>query len=119
MALAVPLRGSRRESGVAQFLVVRPHDTHNNMKTHTKILMATVAAALIAVGCATTAPKSPTWEYKTRTSTNRITMSMLGNYGKSGWELVTVDRIPVVRADTNSVTTTNLMYQYLFKRPRH
>jgi LPS O-antigen subunit length determinant protein (WzzB/FepE family) len=87
------------------------------MKTHTRILLATVAAAFIAVGCATT--KSPTWEYKTRTSTNRITMSMLGNYGKSGWELVTVDHIPVVRTDTNSVATTNLMYQYLFKRPKH
>jgi len=32
---------------------------------------------------------------------------------------VTVDHIPVVRTDTNSVATTNLMYQYLFKRPKH
>ena len=84
------------------------------MKTTTKTLIVAVITALIVVGCATT----QAWEYRTRTSQQRITMSMLNKYGQSGWELVQVERIPVVQTDTNHVATTNMEYQYVFKRPK-
>jgi hypothetical protein len=84
------------------------------MKTTTKTLIVAIATALIVAGCATT----QSWEYRTRTSQQRITMSMLNKYGQSGWELVQFERIPVVQSGTNHVATTNLEYEYIFKRPK-
>ena len=84
------------------------------MKTTTKMLMAAISTALIVVGCATT----QSWEYRTRTTKERIGKSVLDQYGKSGWELVQSDRIPVVRRDTNHVATTDMEYEYIFKRPK-
>ena len=86
------------------------------MKTSTKTLIAAIATALIVVGCATTATSK--WEYRTRTTEKRMGPSMLDGYGKSGWELVQFERIPVVQMSTNHVSTTNLEYEYIFKRPK-
>ncbi len=82
------------------------------MKTTTKTLIAAVITTLIVVGCATT----QSWEYRTRTTHERIGKTILDQYGKSGWELVQFDRIPVVQTDTNHVATTNMEYEYIFKR---
>lgn len=84
------------------------------MKTATKTLIAGISTALIVVGCATT----QSWEYRTRTTPERIGKAVLDRYGKSGWELVQFERIPVVETDTNHVSTTNLEYEYIFKRPK-
>jgi hypothetical protein len=84
------------------------------MKTTTKMLIAAISITLIVVGCATT----QSWEYRTRTTKERIGKTILDQYGKSGWELVQFDRIPVVRSDTNHVATTNMEYEYIFKRPK-
>ena len=78
----------------------------------TKMLIVAVTTALIIVGCATT----QSWEYRTRTTHERIGKSVLDNYGKTGWELVQFERIPVVQTDTNHVATTNMEYEYIFKR---
>ena len=86
------------------------------MRTTTKTLMAGISTALIVVGCATTSTQK--WEYRTRTTEKRMGPSMLDGYGKSGWELVQFERIPVVQTDTNYVATTNLEYEYIFKRPK-
>jgi hypothetical protein len=82
------------------------------MKTATKTLIAAVITTLMVVGCATT----QSWEYRTRTTPERVGKSVLDQYGKSGWELVQFDRIPVVQTDTNHVDTTNMEYEYIFKR---
>jgi hypothetical protein len=100
--------------GVAQLWIVRPHDTTQIMKTTTKTLIVAITTAIIVVGCATT----QSWEYRTRTTQERIGKSVLDQYGKSGWELVQFERIPVVQSDTNHVSTTNLEYEYIFKRPK-
>jgi hypothetical protein len=77
--------------------------------------LITVAAAFVLIGCATT---TKSWEYRTRTTKERVGKSVLDGYGRSGWELVQFERIPVVRTDTNQVATTNFEYQYIFKRPK-
>lgn len=84
------------------------------MKTTVQILIA-CALALVVAGCAT----SHAWEYRTRTTKERIGKTVLDEYGKSGWELVQFERIPVVRTDANHSATTNLEYEYIFKRPKH
>jgi len=93
---------------------VRPHDITKIMNTTTKTLLAGIITAFIVVGCATT----QSWEYRTRTTKERIGKAVLDRYGKSGWELVQFERIPVVETDTNHVSTTNLEYEYIFKRPK-
>jgi hypothetical protein len=93
-------------------LFVRPQDTMQIMKTTTKTLIAAITTTLIVVGCATT----QTWQYRTLTSKEHIGAVRLDQYGKSGWELVQFERIPVVQKDTNQVATTNLEYEYIFKR---
>ena len=84
------------------------------MKTTTKTLTAAFIVVLIAVGCATTQH----WEYRTRTTKERIGKSLLDGYGKSGWELVQFQLIPVVQTGTNHIATTNMEYEYIFKRPK-
>jgi len=42
--------------------------------------------------------------------------NMLDGYGKTGWELVEFQPVPVVQTDTNHVVTTNMEFQYVFKR---
>ena len=84
------------------------------MKTTTKTLIAAFITSLIVVGCATT----QSWEYRTRTTKERIGKTILNQYGKSGWELVQFECIPVVETDTNHVSTTNMEYEYIFKRPK-
>ncbi len=71
---------------------------------------ALVAAALLIVGCATTADK---WEYRTRTTDNPKGKAVLDGYGKGGWELVSYTCRP------KDATGTNFVYQYIFKRPKH
>ena len=82
------------------------------MKTTTKILA--FSTALVIAGCATTQQ----WEYRTRTTKERIGASVLDNYGKSGWELIQFQLIPVVQSDPNHIALTNLEYEYIFKRPK-
>jgi Domain of unknown function (DUF4177) len=86
------------------------------MKNTTKLLLTAIATGLVLVGCVTATAHS--WEYRTRTTKERIGKTVLDEYGKSGWELVQFDRIPVVAKDTNNVATTNLEYEYIFKRPK-
>lgn len=83
------------------------------MITPTKSLIALSVAVIIA-GCAA----AQTWEYRTRTTKERIGKSVLDEYGRSGWELVQFERVPVVATDTNHIATTNLEYEYIFKRPK-
>jgi hypothetical protein len=72
------------------------------------------AIALVLAGCVT----AHSWEYRTRTTHERLGKSMLDEYGNAGWELVQFQRIPVVQTDTNHIATTNLEYEYIFKRPK-
>ena len=88
------------------------------MKTTIKTLMGAIITALIVVGCATTQLWDSWWEVRSRTTHEPIGQSVLDQYGKSGWELVTCIRIPVVHTDTNHVATTNMDYEYTFKRPK-
>ena len=76
------------------------------MKTTTKMLLVAITSALFVVGCATT----HSWEYRTRTTNERIGKTILDEYGKSGWELVEFTYIPTDRS------ATNFAYQYIFKR---
>jgi len=76
------------------------------MKTTAKMLIVAITTALIVVGCAT----AHSWEYRTRTTKERIGASILDQYGKSGWELVEFACIP---ADQSG---TNFQYEYIFKR---
>ena len=75
-----------------------------------------IALSLVVtiVGCTT----AQTWEYRTRTAKERIGKTILDEYGKSGWELVQFERIPVATTGTNHIVTTNLEYEYIFKRPK-
>ena len=84
------------------------------MKTTTKTLIAAITITLLIIGCATT----QLWEYRTRTTKERIGKTVLDQYGKSGWELVQFERIPVIHTDTNHVAITNMEYEYIFKRPK-
>ena len=81
----------------------------------TKSLIA-LSLTLVIAGCTTT--QTQTWEYRTRTTKERIGKTVLDEYGRSGWELVQFERIPVVITDTSHVATTNLEYEYIFKRPK-
>ena len=84
------------------------------MKNTIKLLLTATTTALILAGCVTTLK----WEYRTRTTKERIGKSVLDGYGRSGWELVQFERIPVVQTDTNKVAITNMEYEYIFKRPK-
>lgn len=84
------------------------------MKTTTTMLIAILTITLVVVGCATT----QSWEYRTRTTKERMGKSVLDQYGRSGWELVQFDRIPVVQRASNHVATTNMEYEYIFKRSK-
>lgn len=86
------------------------------MKNTPKLLLVAIATGLVLVGCVTSTVNS--WEYRTRPEKGRMGKSLLDQYGKSGWELVQFERIPVVEKDTNNVATTNLEYEYIFKRPK-
>jgi len=77
------------------------------MKPGFTLLFTLTAAALILAGCATT----HSWEYRTRTTKERIGTSVLDGYGKSGWELVSFTCLPADRSGTN------FEYEYIFKRP--
>ena len=87
--------------------------TLQTMKTTTTLLITGILTTLILAGCITTR----SWEYRTRTTRERIGKSVLDQYGKSGWELVQFERIPVVRTESNHMAATNLEYEYIFKRP--
>lgn len=78
------------------------------MKTTGKTLILAATTALFVVGCATT----HSWEYRTRTTHDRIGAAILDQYGKSGWELVEFTCVP---ADQSG---TNFEYEYIFKRPK-
>lgn len=78
------------------------------MKMPAKMLILAITTALVVVGCATT----QSWEYRTRTTKERIGAAILDQYGKSGWELVEFGCIP---ADQSG---TNFEYEYIFKRPK-
>ena len=84
------------------------------MKTAPKILMATITAALVAIGCAT----AQKWEYRTRTTHERIGKSVLDQYGRSGWELVNFTTIPASQSGTNYESATNVEFEYIFKRAK-
>lgn len=84
------------------------------MKNTLTLLLVTAATGLVLGGCVT----AHSWEYRTRTTKERIGKSVLDQYGKSGWELVQFELIPVVQTDANHIATTNLEYEYIFKRPR-
>ncbi len=79
------------------------------MKKIPKRLFLAVCGALLIAGCSTA---SSAWEYRTRTTDNPQGKSVLDNYGKSGWELVSY----TCRPKDNS--GTNFIYQYVFKRPK-
>ena len=84
-----------------------------------KTLFILTIAALVLAGCASTpAPTPQTWAYRTRTSKERIGKKILDQYGRTGWELVQVDRISMVRTNASQGASTNLEYQYIFKRPK-
>lgn len=68
-----------------------------------------LGGVLLLAGCATT-PAG--WEYRTRTTDSPQGKSVLDNYGKSGWELVSYTCRP------KDNTGTNYIYQYVFKRPK-
>ena len=85
------------------------------MKNAGKLLLTAFATTLVLVGCATA---THSWEYRTRTTKERIGASMLDRYGRSGWELVQFQLIPVIQTDTNRITTTNTEFEYIFKRPK-
>ena len=116
MALSVPLSRFTPRVGGGSAFFVRPQDITLIMKTTTKTLIAVITTALIVVGCATT--KTSKWEYRTRTTEKRMGPNMLDGYGKTGWELVEFQPVPVVQTDTNHVVTTNMEFQYVFKRPK-
>jgi hypothetical protein len=84
------------------------------MRNTIKLLFVATVTGLVLVGCVT----AHSWEYRTRTTKERIGKTVLDQYGKSGWELVQFERIPVVQQDSNHVATTNLEYEYIFKRPK-
>lgn len=77
-------------------------------------LLFVVIPALIVAGCVTT----HAWEYRTRTTNERIGKTVLDEYGSSGWELVQFERIPVMHRNAQELVTTNMMYEYIFKRPK-
>lgn len=83
------------------------------MKTKDKLLLAALLVLIVA-GCVT----SHSWEYRTRTTHERIGKSELDQYGRSGWELVQFQLIPVVQKDKDDTTTTNQEFEYIFKRPK-
>jgi hypothetical protein len=76
------------------------------MKPIPKLLLA-ATTALILVGCVTVHH----WEYRTRTTNQRIGKTVLDQYGKTGWELIQFERIPTDKAGTN------YQFEYIFKRP--
>ena len=80
----------------------------------TKLFLLATTTGLVLVGCVT----AHAWEYRTRTTKERIGKSVLDEYGKSGWELVQFERIPVVQTGTDNVATTNFEFEYIFKRPK-
>jgi len=84
------------------------------MKSTAKLFSLAITAGLTLAGCTT----AHSWEYRTRTTKERVGKSVLDEYGKSGWELVQFEPIPVVATDANQVATTNFEYEYIFKRPR-
>jgi hypothetical protein len=84
------------------------------MKYTAKLFCLAITIGLTFAGCAT----AHSWEYRTRTTKERVGKSVLDGYGKSGWELVQFDRIPVVATGTNHVATTNFEFEYIFKRPK-
>lgn len=84
------------------------------MRHTTKLLLLAITTGLVLVGCVT----AHSWEYRTRTTKERIGKSVLDEYGRSGWELVQFERIPIVETGTNHVATTNFEYEYIFKRPK-
>lgn len=88
-------------------------ETKPRMTAPNKSLIA-LSLTLIIAGCTT----AQTWEYRTRTTKERIGKTVLDEYGNSGWELVQFERIPVVTTGTNHIATTNLEYEYIFKRPK-
>ena len=114
MALSVPLSRFTPRVGGGSAFFVRPQHITPIMKTTTKALIAVITTAFIVVGCATT--KTSKWEYRTRTTEKRMGPNMLDGYGKTGWELVEFQPVPVVQTDTNHVVTTNMEFQYVFKR---
>jgi len=77
------------------------------MKPSLKFSLAVTSVALILAGCVT----AHNWEYRTRTTQQRIGKTILDEYGKSGWELIQFERIPVDK------TGTNYQFEYIFKRP--
>ena len=79
------------------------------MKTARTFWFVAAVTALVLTGCATT----HVWEYRTRTTKERVGKSVLDSYGKSGWELVQFARIPTDKAGTN------FEYEYIFKRPKN
>ena len=76
------------------------------MNTTTKVLLVAITSAFFVAGCAT----AHSWEYRTRTTKERIGKTMLDQYGKSGWELVEFSYIPTDQS------ATNYEYEYIFKR---
>ena len=81
------------------------------MKTPFKQLAAILLVSSVVAGCGTTA-HAVNWEYRTRTTDNPKGKSVLDGYGKDGWELVSYTTRP------KDATGTNLIYQYVFKRPK-
>jgi hypothetical protein len=79
------------------------------MKISASKLSLLLGGALLLAGCVTHATA---WEYRTRTTDNPKGKSVLDEYGKSGWELVSY----TCRSKDN--TGTNFIYQYVFKRPK-
>jgi len=77
------------------------------MKPTPKLLLAIATTALVLVGCVT----AHNWEYRTRTTPERIGKKVLDQYGRSGWELVQFERIPTDKSGTN------YQFEYIFKRP--
>jgi hypothetical protein len=69
--------------------------------------VALITVALVLAGCVT----ARNWEYRTRTTNERIGKSILDEYGKTGWELIQFERIPTDKAGTN------YQFEYIFKRP--
>lgn len=83
------------------------------MKTKSKLFLAGLLAVVVA-GCVTT----QSWEYRTRTTKERMGKSELDQYGNSGWELVQFQMIPVVVTFTNYTSATHEEFEYIFKRPK-
>jgi len=76
------------------------------MKATPKMLLLGLVVGFITVGCTTTTA----WEYKTRTTSQRLGPFALSGYGQAGWQLAGYSCTP---------RGTNFEYEYIFERPKH